>query len=305
MVGCAHTYLTPAAFSAQRKASGMNCKYPMTEDQSTVFLATARQQIEEKRHEAEHARDLARACTREAKVFRADGRTEIADRRDQQARDCLDKARYCERLRAADEMYYALWLLLLTTGLRPSEALGAKWSDLNGKGIDVRRSLDRLGNLNAPKTDKSRRTVMLSGIVQDAIDAHRRKQAALMEERREAGEPYEDNGFVFATHSGKPLDQTNVKRQKLRPLADASGINKQRKEAGYPPPTLYDMRHTAASTLAAKGAHISAVAELMGHASTKMTADVYTHVMPSMRAGLPELLSDAYGLSNAAPKPVS
>jgi integrase len=84
-----------------------------------------------------------------------------------------------------------------------------------------------------------------------------------------------------------------------------SGVNEQRKEAGFPPLSLYDMRHTAASTLAAKGAHISVVAELMGHASTKMTADLYTHVMPSMRAGLAELPSDAYCLSKAAPQPVS
>ncbi len=35
--------------------------------------------------------------------------------------------------------FEALWVLLLTTGMRPSEALGLKWSDLEGNKVRIQR----------------------------------------------------------------------------------------------------------------------------------------------------------------------
>lgn len=45
------------------------------------------------------------------------------------------------------------------------------------------------------------------------------------------------------------------------------------------PVRMYDLRHLFASTMLAKGADLAAVSKLMGHASIKMTADVYYHAM--------------------------
>ena len=42
---------------------------------------------------------------------------------------------------ASDDRWYALWLLLLTSGLHPGEALALKWTDLDGSRLRVRRTL--------------------------------------------------------------------------------------------------------------------------------------------------------------------
>ncbi|MBZ5588892.1 MAG: tyrosine-type recombinase/integrase [Acidobacteriia bacterium] len=39
--------------------------------------------------------------------------------------------------------------------------------------------------------------------------------------------------------------------------------------------TLYSLRHTAASVLLARGVHVEAVSERLGHASTAFTMDTY------------------------------
>ena len=45
----------------------------------------------------------------------------------------------------------------------------------------------------------------------------------------------------------------------------------------------YDLRHTCATLLLAGGEHPKVVAERLGHSSTVMTMDVYSHVLPDMQ----------------------
>ena len=55
------------------------------------------------------------------------------------------------------------------------------------------------------------------------------------------------------------------------------------KAAGVPLVRLYDLRHTSASLALASGEHVKVVSERLGHSSTTMTRDVYSHVMPGMQ----------------------
>ena len=77
--------------------------------------------------------------------------------------------RFLEAARA--DRYYPLWAVLLTGGLRPGEALGLQWADVDfeqGR-VHVQRALTRIGlpkgepwRLVPPKTHKARRVVPLS-----------------------------------------------------------------------------------------------------------------------------------------------
>ena len=61
--------------------------------------------------------------------------------------------------------------------------------------------------------------------------------------------------------------------------------------AGLPPTLrLYDLRHSCATLLLAAGEHPKVVSERLGHASTAMTLDVYSHVVPSMQRAASEKL---------------
>lgn len=53
--------------------------------------------------------------------------------------------------------------------------------------------------------------------------------------------------------------------------------------------STYDLRHTCATLLLASGEHPKVVAERLGHSSTVVTMDVYSHVLPDLRAVADEL----------------
>jgi integrase len=50
------------------------------------------------------------------------------------------------------------------------------------------------------------------------------------------------------------------------------------KTTGLPPMRFHDMRHSAASMLAALGVHPSVAQRIFGHANISTTLAVYTHV---------------------------
>lgn len=57
------------------------------------------------------------------------------------------------------------------------------------------------------------------------------------------------------------------------------------------------MRHTAATLLLGKGINPKIVSEMLGHAQTGITLDIYSHVMPHMReqaaAAMEEVLRES------------
>lgn len=106
----------------------------------------------------------------------------------------------------------------------------------------------------------------------NSLKRHRARQA---EERLGVGSEY--NGkldLVFANRRGEPLDHRSVVRRHFKPLVAAAGLA---------PLRPYDLRHTCATLLLAGGEHPKVVAERLGHSSTVLTMDVYSHVLPDMQ----------------------
>jgi integrase len=197
---------------------------------------------------------------------------EITPLDSEQARKFLDAA--------SGEKFEALYVLSLTTGLRMGEALGLKWTDidLDAETLRVNRQLQRMrkdggkaGNLvfSEPK-NASRRALDLPVHAVRTLRAHRKRQ---LEEKLESGALYEDQGLVFATGKGTPLDAQNVVNRHFKPLL---------RRAGLPNIRWHDLRHTCATLLLSRGTHPTYVQKLLGHASVQLTLDRYSHWMPSM-----------------------
>mgnify|MGYP001236302545 CR=1 FL=1 len=201
---------------------------------------------------------------------------------------------------ARSERTSALWHVLLGGGLRPSEALGLRWQDVDFEAgaIHVRMALSRVGvdrkrhpegwKLTVPKTEQSRRVVDLPRFAMEELARWRRAQAA---ERLRAGAKWQDHGFVFTTETGSPLDLNNLSRGPFRRICAAAGLG----EWGPPPskprsgPTpqrrfvprhrIYDLRHTHATLLLMDGEDLLVVSRRLGHSTIAMTADTYASVL--------------------------
>jgi integrase len=182
----------------------------------------------------------------------------------------------------AGDRFEALFAVALALGLRRGEALGLSWADVDfeTRTLRVNRSLQRLQGrlvISEPKTKKSRRTLDLPNSLVQKLKEHRTRQ---LEEKLIAGPKWQDNGLVFASCVGTPIDPRHVKRR-LDPLLKKAGISHYR---------VHDLRHFYASLLLAQDVQLKVVSELLGHSQISITADLYAHVLPSLRKEAADLM---------------
>jgi integrase len=67
------------------------------------------------------------------------------------------------------------------------------------------------------------------------------------------------------------------------------------KKAGLNPVRFHSLRHTFATRSLERGASITSLSRLLGHASVKMTLDVYTDATPESMAAAVHGLDNLYG----------
>ena len=185
----------------------------------------------------------------------------------------------------------ALFHLALATGMRRGEVMGLKWQDIDfAKGtLQVRRILSRVpsklpgkGYVEAePKTQKSRRSIVIAPFALEALKQHRVRQ---LEAKLKAGPAWEEHDYVFCTSIGTHLNPT---RDILDPL------KRLLKKADLPNIRFHDLRHSAATLLLSVGVHPKVVQEILGHSQISMTLDVYSHVLPTMQQEAMSKLNDA------------
>ncbi|MCX4590881.1 site-specific integrase [Streptomyces sp. NBC_01549] len=200
-------------------------------------------------------------------------------------------------LRTADDRRNsARWAVALALGLRQGEALGLKWTDVDlERGIlMVRRSRRRPRYAHGcgdtcgrkagycpqrqrtnpetadTKSRAGRRAVGLPGQLVDLLRTHQTKQQA---ERAAAGDDWTDEGWLFATLTGRGTS----------PRTDYDDWKELLDDAKVRDGRLHDARHTAATVLLILGVSERAVMGLMGWSTTAMAAR-YQHMVDSVRS---------------------
>lgn len=182
---------------------------------------------------------------------------------------------------------YAMWLLAMTTGARPSEYLALEWSDIDDqartvtirRGVTWRRSGDWY--LDTPKSAKAVRTLPLPQAVMTALADHRRRQA---EERLRAGGGWHKaHNFIFTNELGEPLSLDRVRRTWKKGL----------EAAGLPEFKLYATRHSSATGLLGQGVNLKTISERLGHSSVAITLARYAHVSFDQQIDASEKLEKA------------
>ncbi|HUS11537.1 MAG TPA: tyrosine-type recombinase/integrase [Pyrinomonadaceae bacterium] len=178
-----------------------------------------------------------------------------------------------------ENRHRVLFAFLLTTGARPSEALGLKWTDIDfEKGlVTIQRTLQwhskKMGGgwyFEDTKTKCSKRSVPLPASMVQQLREHRAAQAeALLKIGIRTD-------LCFANSEGGPILRRNLVRRHFKPALKAAKLS-----TAF---SLYALRHTCATLLLQAGVHPKVVSERLGHSSTTLTMDVYSHVLPGMQA---------------------
>ena len=109
---------------------------------------------------------------------------------------------------------------------------------------------------------------------QTALEALRNHLARQLEEIDRVGSLCRENGLIFASEVGEPLDRRGLTSRRFKPLL---------KRAGLPEIRFHDLRHTCATLLLSKNVNPKIVSEMLGHATIAITLDTYSHVLPTMQ----------------------
>lgn len=194
------------------------------------------------------------------------------ERRQMQALPASELGRIIQEARST--RFHMGILLAISTGLRRGEVLGLRWSDvdLDRRRISVAQAVQRQGAENVfvqPKSERSRRTVELPPFLVDELRRHRSDQA---QRRLLLGPDWKNYDLVIDAGDGAPFHPVSLTNAFAR-IVRRLGIQAR----------LHDCRHSFATLLLLNGVHPKIVSEILGHSSTAVTMDVYSHVLPGMQ----------------------
>lgn len=169
------------------------------------------------------------------------------------------------------------------TGMRLGEILALKWSeiDLDKAQLTVRYSVDLNGKIKTTKTKQSRRTIMLMPSMVETLKEHRHWQKL---NQMRYGNDYFKSDFVCTFEDGHLISRNYVSVTFRRKV----------KQLHFPVIRFHDLRHSFATIALSHNVHTKVVQEILGHASSKTTLDVYSHVIPTMQEQSMEILAKAF-----------
>ncbi len=181
--------------------------------------------------------------------------------------DVLTSDEFQKLLAELDLREQVMVLIAASTGLRRSELIALTWADLNflTMEISVTRSCVR-NHFGDVKTEASRKPVPI----------HPPVRGALLEWRKHT--PFGTDGdFLFPSirlNGKQPLSPDTVLKKILRPALKRAGVVG--KVIGW-----HSFRHSLATSLRSLGVDIKTAQELLRHANSRITMEIYTQAVSS------------------------
>lgn len=166
-----------------------------------------------------------------------------------------------------DEMYTTL-SLEWATGISRSELLGLKWIDFNFSTdtVSIRRAViitDHGTKLDNTKTDARQRVLPLPEVTMQQIRMHQERQKLFIRANKKT---WENNDLVFPDLNGKLQDPRRWSKQ-FQKIAQQANLAI----------TFHKLWHDHASRLSENGVSIKDAQYRLGHSTTQMLLNVYTH----------------------------
>lgn len=172
----------------------------------------------------------------------------------------LDEVRY--------GIYYLPFLLLATTGMRRSEVCGLRWNDYDGSTLFLQHGLDTSLNETDLKTKASHRRIQLMGSVVTIMEEQKAIQSRISST---LGLPPRINGYIITDEKNDVINPYNLTKIFRKIIHD----NNLKNNHILPVIRLHDLRHGFATTLLYNDTNIKVVSEMLGHAKTSTTQNIY------------------------------
>lgn len=202
--------------------------------------------------------------------------------------------------------YHNLFVVEVSTGLRPGEAYALKWEDIDlAKNlISISKTLlyqklegdsKKTFRLGQPKTKNSNRKIPINKQCREALLKQKRQQEIVMSKlEAKPIKGFED--LLFTTKYGTPINaeiqcdaiqnivqQINMMRNDFEQMEMFSG---------------HCLRHTFASRCFEAQIQPKTVQQYLGHATLQMTMDLYTHVLEEYKIEEIDKLDELYDMLN-------
>mgnify|MGYP003851408187 CR=1 FL=1 len=167
-------------------------------------------------------------------------------------------------------------VLAACCGLRAGEILGLEWPDvdLERRELAVRRTVVKTGGgalVKEPKSRAGTRAVPLPPLAVAALKEWRAEQA---KQRLALGGAWRAGERVCTRPDGTPMTYDALHHYFLRALKRAGIEGRVR---------FHDLRHSFATLLAKHDVHPKIAAALLGHSTTAMTLEVYSHATDALK----------------------
>ncbi len=201
-------------------------------------------------------------------------------RRYQKEMQVLTETQVTQFLIAAENSRYkALYHLAITTGMRYSELIGLKWTDVDWekRTIKIQRQLQYLPHkgykFTEPKTRSGTRTIMIGETTLKILNEHHKKYA----HKDQSGE-----NLVFINGIGTQIYFKRFYKDFKRVLRNAE----------LPEIRFHDLRHTAATLMISNGIPVLIVSKILGHSQPSVTMNVYAHASVEMQSEAAKLMEN-------------
>ena len=176
---------------------------------------------------------------------------------------------------------YTLFRLLAFSGCRIGETLALDWSDIDfiNNEISISKTIakgEKFYVSSTAKTKKSNRIISIDTKTMRQLKKWQLEQAQFLLKHG-----FNKAAYVFTNdHNQFTVNSAVTERYKIY-----------RDRAGLPDIGLHGFRHTHATMLFDAGADIKDVQDRLGHASSKITSDIYTHVTEKRKKDTAKLLT--------------
>ena len=170
-------------------------------------------------------------------------------------------------------------IVCLFTGLRKGELLGLKWHnvDFENRTITIEHQLVREYKINStddaktryvPKTTKTKNSKRTIHMIEPLAKEFEEYKCKLLEQQAKRGIPYSEDNYVFPTRNNTGFASKTFYRY-YHEILEAAGITDV---------NFHTLRHTFATMCLESGMDLLTISRTLGHASVKITGDVYLHM---------------------------